>query len=391
MENVDLVPQESHPYAPLEATGGQTTHRILVVEDEPGLRELLKIALESEGHEVTDAPSAEAALEMLTARDFDLVITDVFMRRINGLAMVEMVKAANPDTLVIVMTGNTDVSLAVQAVRCRADDYLLKPFRMSELRGRVKRCLETMEQKRGAAKKNGPAASTHPPTLNLMEIMAHDIRASLVSMSAGLKLLRRGLYGRMDDGVARKLDELDRESLKVMGIAEGYLGAILSKERATDCGAQRLDLRADVIDPVLEELAPQMKRLGARLDSRLCIVPKDRVWITGNRVALKAIYRNLFSNAVQHCGGEQAIAYGIESLGAQYRLSVYNSGRPLPDGLRKRLFDPLARTFGRPQTASRGLGVGLKLVQDIVREAGGNIWYEPCERGSRVVFTLPRG
>lgn len=117
--------------------------RILVVDDEPGLRELARDTLETEGHEVEEAPTAEAAILALRQRSFDVVVTDLRMPGMSGLELLEQIRREQESTEVILLTAYGTVSTAVDAMRRGAFDVLTKPLESpTELRVVVARALE---------------------------------------------------------------------------------------------------------------------------------------------------------------------------------------------------------------------------------------------------------
>jgi len=117
--------------------------RILVADDEPGLREFIADALELDEHDVVTAPDGKAAAKLLDERGFDLVITDLKMPGMDGLALLRKVKAEQPETEVIVMTAHGTVDNAVEAMKLGAFEYLQKPLSgPDELRLLVGRAVE---------------------------------------------------------------------------------------------------------------------------------------------------------------------------------------------------------------------------------------------------------
>jgi serine/threonine protein kinase len=116
---------------------------ILVVDDEPGIREFLVDALATDGHQLSEASSADAAVERLKHEDFDLLITDLRMPgKLDGMDVVRVARQSHPDTRVIVLTAHGSVSTAVDAMKLGAIDFLEKPMSgPSELRTLVSRAL----------------------------------------------------------------------------------------------------------------------------------------------------------------------------------------------------------------------------------------------------------
>jgi two-component system response regulator PilR (NtrC family) len=116
--------------------------RVLVVDDEPSMRELLGIMLGKEGFEVLAAESRAAAAAVLSRGPVDLVVTDVRLPDGDGIEVLRHVKAASPETVVIVMTAFGSTETAVAALKLGAHDYLVKPFDVDELRLVIRNALE---------------------------------------------------------------------------------------------------------------------------------------------------------------------------------------------------------------------------------------------------------
>jgi len=115
--------------------------RLLVVDDEPGIRAFLAWRLRARGLEVEIAHDGQDALDMMQRQHFDLVISDITMPRVEGLALLATIKEKHPKSKVILMTGFSTVDTAVSAMRLGAFDFLLKPFRWSALLTTVDRAL----------------------------------------------------------------------------------------------------------------------------------------------------------------------------------------------------------------------------------------------------------
>jgi two-component system response regulator PilR (NtrC family) len=116
--------------------------RILVVDDERSMRDLLAITLKQAGHEVVIADAGEKAIEVLRGDAFDLVITDLRMRKVDGLGVLRAAREHSPGTLVLVVTAYASTETAVEAMRLGAYDYLTKPFKLDEIRLTVEKALE---------------------------------------------------------------------------------------------------------------------------------------------------------------------------------------------------------------------------------------------------------
>ncbi|MFZ4737446.1 MAG: HD domain-containing phosphohydrolase [Bradymonadia bacterium] len=116
--------------------------RVLVVDDEPTIREILCDFLRMEGFVVHDAPNGRAALEALAERPYNLVISDLKMPEMGGLELLQAVRVQHPELVVVLMTGYGTVETALHAMKIGAFDYVLKPFKVEEVVHTVQRALE---------------------------------------------------------------------------------------------------------------------------------------------------------------------------------------------------------------------------------------------------------
>lgn len=123
------------------------SNTILLVDDETIIRKTLAGKLKDEGFTVLAADCGTSALAFLATTHIDLVVTDLMMEGMSGIQVLEAVKANNPDTAVIILTGYGDLTSAIDALRLGADDYLLKPCDLNELLFRMHKCLEKQSLK----------------------------------------------------------------------------------------------------------------------------------------------------------------------------------------------------------------------------------------------------
>ena len=112
---------------------GAEAGRILVIDDEAIIREVLRDILSREGHTLTLVPDAESGLEALDRAEFDLIILDLMLPGMGGLEMLKEIKRRDPDQLVVLITAYGSVETAVQAMRMGAHDFLTKPFKNEDV------------------------------------------------------------------------------------------------------------------------------------------------------------------------------------------------------------------------------------------------------------------
>jgi len=114
--------------------------RVLVVDDEPPIRKLLRMGLGTQGYEILEAPNGKTALE-LAARKPDLIILDLGLPDLQGLELLRMLRSQNERVPIVVLSSRGDEAAKVQALDLGADDYVTKPFGMDELLARMRAAL----------------------------------------------------------------------------------------------------------------------------------------------------------------------------------------------------------------------------------------------------------
>jgi diguanylate cyclase (GGDEF)-like protein/PAS domain S-box-containing protein len=121
---------------------GNPRHKLLVVDDDPVVLDVVSTKLKAEGYLCKKADSGEEALSMAREEIFDIVITDLLMSGIDGFTLTEVLKAKYPTIGIIAITGATDVDSAVKAMKLGADDFITKPFNLDHIAISVQRALE---------------------------------------------------------------------------------------------------------------------------------------------------------------------------------------------------------------------------------------------------------
>lgn len=122
--------------------------KVLVVDDEPPIRRLLRMGLSTQGYEILEAPNGKASLDLLSQNP-DLVILDLGLPDMQGLELLRMMRARNEAVPIVVLSSRGDEVGKVQALDLGADDYITKPFGMDELLARMRAALRHQLQVHG--------------------------------------------------------------------------------------------------------------------------------------------------------------------------------------------------------------------------------------------------
>jgi two-component system, OmpR family, KDP operon response regulator KdpE len=122
--------------------------KVLVIDDEPPIRKLLRMGLETQGYQTMDASNAKTALELMSDKP-DLVILDLGLPDMEGLELLRQIRARREDLPVVVLSSRGDEAAKVAALDQGADDYVTKPFGMEELLARIRAALRHQLQVQG--------------------------------------------------------------------------------------------------------------------------------------------------------------------------------------------------------------------------------------------------
>ncbi len=145
--------------------------QVLIVDDEPNLRKILSAQLTRDGYDVLTAEDGEAGLQVLRDHHIDLVITDLKMPKVDGMALLKQALEEDPELPVVMITAHGTVDTAVEALKTGAFDYLTKPFDKDEVRQIVGKALKTRDFARTDASRADPA---------------HGAKFGIIGTSAGI-------------------------------------------------------------------------------------------------------------------------------------------------------------------------------------------------------------
>ena len=140
---------------------GKGQAKILVVDDEGSMRELLDIMLTSEGYDVTLASGGQEACDFLENNRYDLIVTDIRMKDLDGIGVLKKAKAIDPDAVVILISAFATAETAVEAMKEGAYDYIPKPFKINEFKRIIREALNERGVGKGGERGRRKAEKAH--------------------------------------------------------------------------------------------------------------------------------------------------------------------------------------------------------------------------------------
>jgi two-component system response regulator PilR (NtrC family) len=121
--------------------------RVLVVDDEENIREVLSNYLENMNYDVVTAVDGQDALNKYEKGEFDLIISDLLMPKVDGLELLKQIRIIDKDIIFLMITGYPSIETAVDAIKKGAYDYITKPFHMEDVKLRIERAFEKQSLK----------------------------------------------------------------------------------------------------------------------------------------------------------------------------------------------------------------------------------------------------
>ena len=383
----------------------EAINRLLVVDDEAAQVQALCHTLEDEGYSVKGFTSAAAALATLQAGAFDIVLTDLTMPGIDGIAFLNAARATDPALVGIVMTGHGTIATAVEAMKAGALDYILKPFdlrvilrvlartqAMLRLRRENAALLERLSARTvelEAANRDLSVANRELEAFSYS--VSHDLRSPLRTIDGLLRVVHEDFGDAIPPEARRHLETVAAQASRMSELTEDLLRlARLGREPLSKHPVDIRGLVQEVVDELrAAEAARQLEiRIGelpaAEADPSLL----RQVWVNLVANALKFTRRR--ESALIEISGAERAGNGARVPGeAEHKLySIRDNGAGFDPRRAERLFGIFQRLHAAKDF--EGTGVGLSLARRIVERHGGSIWAESePDRGAAFHFTLP--
>lgn len=382
--------------------------RLLLIDDERPILEVLGISLASEGYEVLTAESGQKGLEIFAQGDIKLVVTDIRMPGMDGIEVLKQVKAKDQEAEVVVITGHGDMESAIAVLREGASDFITKPIREEALLLALQRAERRIEMSQllkqyTSGLEEKVAEYRRELELAQEELLRRERLATIGETVAGLAHYIKNILNALKGGaykVNSALTKADQAMLR-----EGWTMVQRNIERISQLALDLLDFSKqrvpektvcrpmELVQEVIGILQPTAEEQGVGILCRLEDVGEAR-W---DRKGIHRVLLNLGTNALDACrfhpDRERSfrVEFGLALEKApsgeeQVLLEVSDNGCGMDQEAKEKVFSRFFSTKG-----GQGTGLGLLLTRKIVEEHGGSISFQSLEgEGTTFKVLLPR-
>jgi len=373
------------------------TQKILLVDDEEGIRKVLDISLSDSGFKVFTAETGKEALDIFRKIRPPIVLTDIKMPGMGGIELLQKIKQESPDTEVIMITGHGDMELAIRSLKFDATDFITKPINDDALEIALKRAnekitlktklrehTENLEQLVREKTKKLVEAERFAAVGQTVAGLAHAIKNITGGLTGGTFVLDKGFQLSNEKYLRQGWDMLKGNVGRLKSMALDLLN--YAKEREPDyqlCDPNRP--AQEVIDLMIPRVRENDVSLEIESDESL-----PKVWLDPE--GIHRCLLNLVTNAIDACINVdctqrqgKVVLRTLKTGGWAVEFQVVDNGCGMDEETKEKIFQRFFSTKG-----SRGTGLGLMITKKIIDEHEGAIEFESkAGKGTRFIIRLP--
>lgn len=339
--------------------------KVLVVDDEKEIADLVTVYLENENYTVYRFYTAEDALECIRQEELDLAILDVMLPGVNGFSICQKIREKYIYPVIMLTAKDAEID-KITGLTLGADDYITKPFRPLEMVARVKAQLRRY-------KKYNPASNPEEETMLFHSGLVLNVTTHECMLNE------------------KKL-ELTPTEFEILRILCQRKGRVVSSEELFVLSRELEALEKEQIDlsymllQMTDEFYPMLSANGNKVDLQV----DENLRICGDPEKLARVFQNILKNAIAYSFPETVITVRAERTEHGILLSFENEGKTIPKQKLESIFEKFYRLDDARTTEKGGAGLGLAIAKEIVQLHGGSIWAESADGKTVFKVELPQ-
>jgi len=368
------------------------TYKILIIDDEPGIREGTKRILqnfkvdypfmdEQIDFQVLEAGTGKSGIEIIDSEQPEILLLDNKLPDIQGVEVLEYVKSKHYDIIVVMITSYASLELAVKATRDGAYDFIPKPFTPQEIRASVENITKQIFLKRMTQSLNNTGKQIR---FQFLSVLSHELKAPLNAVDGYIKMIKERQFGNNVDAYE---EMLDRSIERIKGMRQLILDLLDLTKIETGKPTQKLEIVN--VRKIVQIGVDTIRPYAIQKDVDVYINSRDDVQMKADPGEIEIIMNNLISNAVKYNKPGGRVDIFLEKKDNVLNITVSDTGIGLKTEDREKIFDDFVRIKSSQTREITGSGLGLSIVKKIVDMYKGNIdvQSEP-DKGTSFMITL---
>jgi signal transduction histidine kinase len=372
--------------------------KILVIEDEPQVRESYLDMFTFFGYEVEAVANGQEGLSRINKKDYDIVVTDLNMPEMDGLEVLKYIKKRKSYIEVIVITGYATLENAIKAMKVGAYDYFTKPVDIDHVKIVLTKCI----QKIRAKQENEELKSLNEKLKDLNEmkdkfitLTNHELRTPVTVLKGYIELIDYFLNGSGNKEVHEAISIVSETMKELVSLVDQ-----MHDVSSFDYGKKKLMLTDIDMRQLIAQIFKEMKLMYEKRNIELEIIldgPAVNISADSNR--MKRSVRELLQNALKFTpeGGKVTLSYSINELNKNLYIKVSDNGIGIPTEKQNLVFEPfyevqdvINHMTSKTEFMGGGMGLGLTLAKEVFESHKGALLLESeVNSGSTFTAVLP--
>jgi len=367
--------------------------KIILVDDEKDIRDVLTISLSDLGYTVFPAKNGKQALELFRKEMPPVVLTDIKMPGMDGIEILRKIKKENPDTEVIMITGHGDTDLAIKSLKYEAIDFITKPISDDALEIALKRANEKIITRRQLKEyteslerllREKAELQDHLASLgSMIGSVSHGIKGLLTRLDGGVYLIESAQANKEYDEIDEGLDILRETVTRIKKMVLDILYYAKERELKIE-NVNVLSFAGDVAN-IIEQ------KTGDRKIEFFHDFDQNPIEFEVDIERLHSALINILDNAVDACIEDEAkpshkIVFSIKQDSKNVIFDIYDNGIGMDSETKENIFNLFYSSKG-----SKGTGFGLFIADNIIKQHKGIIDVHSVERkGTHFNIRIPK-
>lgn len=353
--------------------------KVLIVDDEEGLRKMLKFGLQKRNYDVFEAADGERALALARTHPFELVLCDIMMPGMDGLQVLKALKKLSPTSDIIMATGNATLETAIESIKQGASDYIQKPYSL----GTLCTIFEKAREHRKLQAKFTRLEELDRLKNEFIHSINHELRTPIASVMGYISLMRQGVYGEISEQQKEAMTRAELNAKYLLQLVNG----ILDFSKLQD---DRLVLSPEVfpLKNLMQDVSTVLEPMASAKSLTVSIDRPEDVTVYCDAMRLRQILLNLAGNAVKFTkSGTVAIQVNINPEDAIVSFRISDTGIGIAQEKLSLLFEDFHQLDGSDTRTHSGLGLNLAISKRLAEKMGGRIFAQ-SQPGVGSVFVL---